>query len=69
MTRARKNGILVTFQWEDIQNKPSNLGADQVTYENLDANGDVGSDADQVAPGDHDHDIGNMVLIFENGLV
>jgi len=69
MTRARKQGILVNTNWADIQNKPSDLGADQVTYENLNANGDVGNGADQVARGDHDHDIGNMVLVFENGLV
>jgi hypothetical protein len=69
MTRARKNGILVNLNWDDILNVPSDLGADQVTYENLNANGDVGTGADQVAQGNHDHDVGNQVLNFENALV
>jgi hypothetical protein len=69
MTRARKQGILVNVNWDDIQNKPADLGSGAVTYENLAANGDVGSGADQVAQGDHDHDIGNQVLNFENALV
>jgi len=69
MTRARKNGIIVNLNWDDILNVPSDLGADQVTYENLAANDDVGTDADQVAQGSHDHDVGNQVLNFENALV
>lgn len=69
MTRARKNSILINTYWNDIQNKPINIGADQVTYENLAANGDVGTGAGQVAIGDHDHEIGNQVLIFENALI
>jgi hypothetical protein len=69
MTRARKNSILINLNWEDVENVPSDLGADQVTYENLNANGDVGTGAEQVARGDHDHDIGNQVLNFENALV
>lgn len=40
-----------------------------VTFEVLFENGDVGSDPDQLAVGDHDHEIGDMVLVFENGLV
>ncbi len=32
------------------------IGTDGVTYENLEANGDVGASADQVARGSHDHD-------------
>lgn len=69
MTRPRKHGILVTFEWDDIQHKPENIGADQVTYENLAANGDVGTGATQVAQGDHDHEIGDMTLIFDNALI
>ena len=38
MTRARKNGIIVNLNWDDILNVPSDLGADQVTYENLAGN-------------------------------
>jgi hypothetical protein len=68
-TRARKQAVLVLTDWDDILNVPSDLGADQVTYENLAANGDVGTDADQVAQGSHDHDVGNQVLNFENALV
>lgn len=40
-----------------------------VTFENLNANGDVGPGADQVAAGNHDHDIGDIVLWFENQLI
>ena len=68
-TRARKQSILIITNWDDILNVPSDLGADQVTYENLNANGDVGTGADQVAQGNHDHDVGNQVLNFENALV
>lgn len=69
MTRARKNSILINLNWEDVENVPPDLGADQVTYEKLNANGDVGTGAEQVARGAHDHDIGNQVLNFENALV
>ena len=40
------------------------FGADRIA-----ANGDVGTGADQVAQGNHDHEIGDMTLIFENALV
>ena len=39
------------------------------TFEALQESGDVGSGADQVAPGNHDHDIGNVTSIFENNLI
>lgn len=37
-----------------------------ITFENLFANGDVGPGRDQVARGDHDHEIGDMVTLFNN---
>jgi len=43
--------------------------ADKVTYENLSANGDVGDNAGQVAEGNHDHEIGDVSLLFENSLI
>lgn len=67
MTRARKKGIVINVDWSQIENKPDEIGA--VTYETLAANGDVGSGATQVAQGDHDHEIGDMTLVFENALV
>jgi hypothetical protein len=67
MTRARKKGILINVNWTQIADKPAGLGP--VTYEQLAANGDVGTGATQVAQGDHDHEIGDMTLIFENALV
>ena len=39
-----------------------------VTFEALNANGDVGTGVDQLAPGNHDHEIGDMQLLFENAL-
>lgn len=69
MTRPRKNSIVVNVNWNDIQNKPSDLGSISVTFENLNGNGDVGTGADQVAAGNHDHNIGNQVLLFENALI
>lgn len=65
MTRSRKQGIIINVDWDAIQNKPIS----EVTFEQLLANGDIGSDADQVAPGNHDHDIGNVTSIFENNLI
>lgn len=65
-TRSRKQGIVVNIDWDTIQNKPV-IGA--ATFEELQAIGDIGTGADQVAPGDHDHDIGDVSLIFENSLV
>lgn len=47
----------------------STNNAGVVTFENLLANGDIGSGADQVPAGDHDHDIGDIVLWFENQLI
>jgi len=67
--RARNQGIIVNVDWDSIQNKPADIGATEVTYENLDANGDVGMNPGQVAPGDHDHEIGDMVVLFENQIV
>lgn len=68
-TRARKQGVLVNVNWADIPGKPQNIGADQVTYENLNLNGAVGSGATQVAAGNHDHEIGDVTLLFENQLI
>ena len=65
MTRSRKQGILINVDWDAIQNKP----ASQVTFEALQESGDVGPGAEQVAPGNHDHDIGNVTSIFENNLI
>lgn len=41
----------------------------QVTFEVLMANLDVGSGADQLAFGNHDHDLGNLEVLFENRIV
>ena len=67
MTRARKKSITINVNWNQIADKPDEIGA--VTFEVLNANGDVGTGADQVAKGDHDHEIGDMTLIFENALI
>lgn len=67
MTRARKQGIVVNVDWSQIENKPGEIGP--VTYETLAANNDVGTGATQVAQGDHDHEIGDVTLIFENALI
>ena len=40
-----------------------------VTFEVLNINGDVGSGAGQLAPGNHDHEIGDMNVLFENQLI
>ena len=42
--------------------------SEKVTFETLNTNGDVGTGADQLAPGNHDHEIGDMELLFENAL-
>lgn len=41
----------------------------QVTFEVLMSNLDVGSGADQLAIGNHDHDVGNLEILFENRIV
>lgn len=40
-----------------------------VTFEALEGNGDVGTGANQVARGNHDHEIGDMTVIFNNQLI
>lgn len=40
-----------------------------VSYEILSANGDVGLEAGQLAAGDHDHEVGDLVLLFDNALI
>ena len=40
-----------------------------ITFEALLANNDVGSGSDQVAAGDHDHDVGDLLVLFENRIV
>ena len=67
MTRARKQGIVVNVDWSQIENRPGEI--ESFTYETLAANGDVGTGATQVAQGDHDHEIGDVTLIFENALI
>jgi len=69
MTRSRKSSLLFVTRWEDIIGKPSSLGIDAVTFEALQANGDIGAGQDQVSPGDHDHEIGDVSLTFENALI
>ena len=69
MTRSRKSSLLIVTRWEDIIDKPSSLGIDAVTFEALQANGDIGAGPDQVSPGHHDHEIGDVSLIFENALI
>lgn len=39
------------------------------TFETLNALGDVGTGEDQLAIGNHDHEIGDMKLLFENNLI
>lgn len=41
----------------------------EVSFEALNARGDVGPGPTQLAVGDHDHEIGDMVVVFENGLI
>lgn len=41
----------------------------EVSFEALYAKGDVGPGSDQLAIGDHDHEIGDMVIVFNNALV
>jgi hypothetical protein len=65
MTRSRKQSILINVDWDHIQNKPIS----EVTFESLLANGDVGINADQVAPGNHDHEIGDMTVLFNNTII
>ncbi len=67
MTRARKNRIVVAIDWNSILNKPEI--PDNVTYETLQANGDVGTGADQLAVGNHDHDVGDLLSFFQNKLI
>jgi hypothetical protein len=40
-----------------------------VTAQTLIDNGSVGAGAGQVAAGDHDHEIGDITLIFNNALI
>lgn len=40
-----------------------------VTYEILSANGDIGPGSGQLAEGDHDHEVGDLVLLFDNALI
>lgn len=44
-------------------------GTQDVTYETLAANNVVGMGANQLAPGDHDHGVGDLVEVFNNQLV
>ena len=45
------------------------LSLADITFEALDRNGDVGAGADQLAAGNHDHDLGDLVLLFNNRIV
>lgn len=53
--RPRQTAIFVQTNWNDIADKPAILTPAEVTFENLDANGDIGSGAAQVAQGNHSH--------------
>ena len=67
--RARNRSFIVNVDWDSIQNKPEGIGPESVTYEALNANGDVGNNEGQVAAGNHDHDVGDLVQLFNNALV
>ena len=45
------------------------LHMSDITFEVLSANNDVGQGANQVAIGNHDHDVGNLQVLFENRIV
>ena len=53
--------------WKDLFDMNEHTSV--VTFEALLANGDIGYAADQVSPGDHDHEIGDMEILFENNLI
>lgn len=66
----RSDGDVLT--WDATTNKyihaaPGDLI--DVSFETLLAKGDVGQLADQLAIGNHDHDVGNLILLFENKII
>ena len=63
-SRADKRA-LVFYQSAD-QYIHVDLLSEGVTFETLFANGDVGSGSDQLAPGNHDHDVGDLSVLFDN---
>jgi len=67
--RAITGSIILNSNWDTMQNKPTILTIGNITYEALNANGDVGENAGQLATGNHDHEIGDISLIFENQLI
>lgn len=52
------NGQVLTSDGTDVswEDASGGIGSGDITFENLDANGDVGTGATQVAQGDHNHD-------------
>jgi hypothetical protein len=56
--------------WDESSDQYIHVNASTlVTYEILATNGDVGSEAGQLAKGDHDHEVGDLVLLFDNALI
>lgn len=45
------------------------ISLEDITFETLLNNGNVGYGANQLAPGNHDHDVGNLALLFENRIL
>lgn len=60
--------IVASLSYNDLTNKPTLLVAGDITYENLDANGDVGTGAGQLAIGNHNHNLNNLAEKSYNSL-
>ena len=58
---------IIESVWTDLFDT-NNLNT-LITFENLLVNGDIGTASNQIAAGDHDHEIGDMNVLFENNLI
>jgi len=69
-TESRADGTMVVY--DELTNQYIHVAPvlpGDITMEKLEENGDVGPGHNQLAYGDHDHDLGNLVVLFENRIV
>lgn len=69
-TESRGHGKTIVFDENaDMYLHVELVKKQDINFEELNNNGAVGSQANQVAAGDHDHEVGDLSLIFENKLL
>jgi hypothetical protein len=66
-SRADKRALV--FDESSDQYIHIDLIEEGVTFETLFAKDDVGPGSDQLAQGNHDHDVGDLTVLFDNKII